>query len=118
MPVRWTIHSSEVSTYFSSSRLVTQRRGNAEPTPFTTERRRFFVFCVNWGVPILVSIGLSRSAGCVRAIRPRDAFQRGGVFVGERHHVADLFKQAMADHVGAELDGAGKAVGVHAAMRP
>jgi len=33
MPVRWTIHSSEVSTICSSSRFVRIRFGAKAPTP-------------------------------------------------------------------------------------
>src|SRR6478735_4733561 len=38
MPVRWTIHSSDVSTTSSMSRLVITRFGSAAPNPRTTER--------------------------------------------------------------------------------
>ena len=36
MPVRWTIHSSEVSTIFSRSALVSRRSGSAQPVPAMT----------------------------------------------------------------------------------
>jgi hypothetical protein len=40
MPVRWTIHSSEVSNMRSRSLLERTRSGRYEPQPRTTERRR------------------------------------------------------------------------------
>ena len=40
MPVRWTIHSSLVSTLFANSSFVTIREGTALPEPTTTARLR------------------------------------------------------------------------------
>src|SRR5215207_3816139 len=37
MPVRWTLHSSEVSTRPSKSAFFMMRRGKAEPIPRTTD---------------------------------------------------------------------------------
>src|SRR5690606_27221376 len=92
MPVRCTIHSSDVSTMLSSSALVSTRFGSAVPKPRTTERI------------ILYLVGHARGA----FDRPARVILLQIPF--------DLVPEAVADHVVADIHRRGEALGIRAAM--
>src|SRR5690606_22338718 len=96
MPVRWTIHSSDVSTMLSKSAFFMMRRGKAEPIPRTTDLIKMLF--------LVVFHGVSR----------HDFLRVPGV---EQVEVG-LYpvKQPVSHHVVAKLDRRGKALVVGAAM--
>src|SRR5262245_39571391 len=105
MPVRCTIHSSEVSTTPSKSVFFMMRRGSAEPIPRTTDQIT--------PEPLLPEL--------LRGIRRRDsldglACQRRLARMEAVEIGLDARQKLVAHHVVAELDGRRKAFVVGAAM--
>src|SRR6478735_1098559 len=95
MPVRWTIHSSDVSTTSSMSRLVITRFGSAAPNPRTTER--------------IILLKPRRSCG----FRPDRGQPLGMILL---KIVFYFLIEAILGHVVADLDGGSDAFGIGAAM--
>src|SRR6478736_351550 len=95
MPVRWTIHSSDVSTTPSISRLVITRFGSAAPKPRTTDR--------------IILLEPRRSRG----LRPYRGQPLGMIFF---EIVFYFLGQAILGHVIADFDGRGYAFGIRPAM--
>src|SRR5690606_6029191 len=95
MPVRWTIHSSLVSTMPSSSRLGTTRLGSAAPYPRTTERIMF--------ICILPSRRLGTSRRLVSGMINLQV-------------LGNLFRKSIARHVVANVDRGGETFRIGTAM--
>src|SRR3984885_884472 len=103
MPVRCSIHSSDVSIRSASSAFESMRLGRQAPTPRTTERS--FKSVMKGGVPKGAANSRRRCRGGGRSD-----------FVGLPDHFANFSEQFLADHVVADLDRAGEALGVRPAM--
>src|SRR5579863_8759031 len=103
MPVRCSIHSSDVSIRSASSAFESMRLGRQAPTPRTTERS--FKSVMKGGVPKGAANSRRRCRGGGRSD-----------FVGLPDHFANFSEQFLTDHVVADLDRAGEALGVRPAM--
>src|ERR1700722_6161028 len=124
MPVRWTIHSADVSTVVSSSAFETARAGSAEPAPRTQAR-------IEAGPPPRDASDSGprerRTLGGGEARLMGGSFPwlrlGGGRTRGHRtetvrvgDHLSNLAEQFLTHHVIRQFHGAGVAFGVRAAM--
>ena len=104
MPVRCSIHSSEVSTRSASSAFDNTRFGQSRRRR-RARQNEVSMSVMEGGVPGGAADSRRRGRG---GGRPR--------FVGLPDHLADFSEQFLTDHVVADLDRAGEALGVRPAM--